>query len=843
MQTQYPSEVTFEEALRRCGTEEIPLHEEMPSQNACDPAAFFGLGQERFFSAIRTGILLEDPYANIYVAGITGPRGFRVVKDAVLAAVKEAAESGARRFSEPRDWCYVYNVLNSRCPMSLSFPRGEGHLFKEVIAVLRIRLEEGIRHAVLRADIRNEEFRLKADKYDWLIKAEKDLTREACASGFLMEGAFVDEPLSDAVRFTILSKRKTKKISKRKTKKSVQAKPMTIKEFDALAADEKEEITRKKFEFAVRAESVMRESDERDSAIMSRVRHLEKEAASARIDEIFIGCERSWFEEASPHAAYIRGLKEYAREQYRIFLEEEGEHGEESEDDDLLAKALEPTEGDPFLPWKVNLFVDNVKMDGVPVIAQNISRLEEFAGYLNSVHILGASRTDHTRMEPGLAARANGGVLVLDVENLLSVPGLWDTVKKYLKNRQVSFETVETLLGYDSPPVRPVPIPLDLKIVLFGDRELFDLIRENDSEFAAFFTIRAEVLPSVERTAAEVAAYGAWLCDVAKKEEESSLSLDGVARLIEYAGRLAGSQERLSTDCESLRGILHEATLCAKKRKRDCIAAADVQESIMTKFWRSNFLQELEQRSIRDQKILVAVSGEVVGQINGLAVAESGGFSFGYPARLTARTNCGTLGVVNIQHKAGLDGELLKKADHTVRALLKARFAKDFPLAVEVHFSFEQSYCEINGDSASVAQYIVMLSSIARVPIRQSIAITGSLDVLGNVQPIGGVNEKIEGFFKVCQKVGALSCKQGVVIPWQNKKDLMLCDEVIAAIRGGKFHVWAARTLDEAIEVLTGREPAEVERKVKEVLRDYSRKAQEFYGNRTPLFEKSGAEE
>ncbi len=842
MPVQYPFEVTPEEALRRCEEESADIPQEMVNRNAIDTESFIGLGQERFFSAIRAGILMEDPYANVYVPGLAGHRGFSVVENAVKTVLEEAAQANVRHFLAPRDWCYVHNFKNSCCPMPVSFPQGEGRVFKEKIAALRTILEKGIRRAMQSKDIRDEHRRHVQERRSWLVQKKEEFEKEARARGFTISDTSDGGTFPDAVGFAVLSRKKRKRSAPARMQKT---------EYNALTDEEKKEITRKELELTALAESIMLAADKKADETVAQINKREKRAVDAVITRAFRAFRGKDFssdrvppvagavaqgESASggqgnePLTAYLRGLKEYARSRHRIFLEKDNE-GSEEDDESSLLKALEPTD-DPFLPWKVNLFVDNAETDGAPLVARSISSIEEFAGNLNTRSFLGGSQTDHTRLEAGFAAQANGGVLILDADDLLAVPGLWDTVKKYVRNQRISFETVETLIGADSPSMRPQPIPLTMRVVLFGSSELLERIAEYDDDFTSFFKIRAEALPFVERTREEVAAYSGWFRGVAKEELQMNLSREGAARLIEHAGRLAGHQERLSTDLESLHDVLDEAALGAKKQERDCITAADVTEAIGAKIWRSDFFREIERQWIRDKKLLVAVSGIVVGQINGLVVFEEGGLTFGAPVRLAARTSCGAIGVVNIQHKAGLDGEFLKKADHTVRGLLKARFAQEHPLALEIYFSFEQAYCEVNGDSASMAQYLVMLSSISGIPLRQSIAITGSLDLLGNVQPIGGVNDKVAGFFRVCERVGELSGEQGVIIPWQNKKELMLPEDVVAAIRAEKFHVWAVATLDEAVRVLTGEEPAEVERKAKEQLLRYFHIAQKFPGSK-----------
>ncbi len=422
---------------------------------------------------------------------------------------------------------------------------------------------------------------------------------------------------------------------------------------------------------------------------------------------------------------------------------------------------------------------------------------------------------------------ANGGYWILDAGDFRMIPYGWQVLKRIIKSRTLAIETPYSLMGYELP-IQPIPIPANIRVILFGDSGLLEWLSHEDPDFNDLFKIRADVKPFVEYSPEQVGAFGDWIDWFTNEEKIISPLKDAVGAIIEHAGRLADHQERLSTDFGALETTIKQAALIARTENADKITRAHVGRALKENFWRSNLPYEYLQEAVKEGTILVLVSGEEIGQINGLYVMARGTISFGSPARITSQVNLGKPEFNNIQYNSGLGGKILGKGGETVIALYKGRYVQDIPDAIEKYISFEQTYNIVDGDSASLAQYVCLLSKIAEVPIQQSIAVTGSLDMHGRVQPIGGVNEKIEGFFDACRVCGELTGEQGVVIPVQNKKHLMLRDDVVKAVNERKFHVWSVETPDEAIKILTGMDPKKFDAKVKKRVRQFANRARVF---------------
>ncbi|MDP3726254.1 MAG: AAA family ATPase, partial [bacterium] len=487
---------------------------------------------------------------------------------------------------------------------------------------------------------------------------------------------------------------------------------------------------------------------------------------------------------------FLNGLRTYVKNIFPMFLQSAESDPEQHQQ---LAKM--------FLPFEVNVYVDNSDVKDVPIIAENITKLSDFVGGTDYVISQGVAYTDHMKIHPGLLARANGGYLVMNADKFLVIPGLFEAFMNALESKKVFAEQSRGLFA--SSHLEPEPITLNVRVILFG--EITRLLHQFPG-FSRLFSTHAHIEPFVERTPLQIAGYRSWILGLVEKEKLRKIAPNAVCNLIEHAGRLAHNQKYLSTDFESLAHVLREAGTIAEQLKAPSIASKHIRRALQERFWRSSFSYEYLQGMVQRGEILIDAKGEYIGQNNALAVHSiSRGIAVGFPTRVTGTASVGKPGLTNVHVLAKMGGNLVQKADQTVEGFLKHKFAREAPLALGVTLSFEQTYGMIDGDSASLVSLFVALSSISQVSLKQ-VGITGSMNLHGKVQPIGGVNEKIEGYFDTCCALGCLDGSQGVIIPWQNKENLMLRFDVVVAIRKGKFNVWPIKTIEEGIEILTGME-------------------------------------
>lgn len=457
-----------------------------------------------------------------------------------------------------------------------------------------------------------------------------------------------------------------------------------------------------------------------------------------------------------------------------------------------------------FRRFRVNVLVDHAGSKGAPVVYEDNPTQPNLVGRAEYAAQLGALVTDFTLIRAGALHRANGGYLVLDALRLLQQPYAWEALKRALRSREIRIETQGQMLSMVSTlSLEPAPIPLELKVALVGDRMLYYLLAASDPDFLELFKVQADFEQQVERTPETVATYARLLATLARRERLLPLEAGAVARLLDEAARIAGDAAKLSTHMRSLSDLLREADHYAAVSGGGAIRAPDVERAIEARRRRAGRVRERVLEEIRDGTILIATDGEVVGEVNGLSVLQLGDFAFGQPSRITAVVRLGRGEVVDIEREVELGGPLHSKGVLILAGFLGSRYAPDRPLTLHASLVFEQSYAGVEGDSASLAELCALISSIGELPLRQALAVTGSVDQHGRVQPVGGVNEKIEAFFDVCAS-RALTGLQGVVIPAPNVRHLMLADDVVAAVRTGKFWVWAVETVDQALELLTG---------------------------------------
>ncbi|MEM7009279.1 MAG: ATP-binding protein, partial [Thermodesulfobacteriota bacterium] len=466
-----------------------------------------------------------------------------------------------------------------------------------------------------------------------------------------------------------------------------------------------------------------------------------------------------------------------------------------------------PQQEPSFTEYKVNVFIDNSNTNGAPVISETHPTYSNLFGSIEKEARFGALVTDFTMIRAGSIAKASGGYIVLDALDLFKYPFVWDSLKKALENEELRIEDVYEQYGFSSTVgIRPEPVKLDIKVIIAGSSQLYQMLYAYDEDFRKLFKAKADFDYIVDRDDEVLSQYACFIKSVCDREGLNRFDRGGVETVIEYSSRIAGDQNKLSVQLGSISKILTEASYWAKvDNNSKAIKRAHVERAIDEKIYRSSMVEDKIQEMIAKGSIMVDTQGLVVGQINGLAVYNMGDYAFGKPSRITCETYMGTEGLINIDRRAKLSGNIHDKGVLILSGYIGTQYAQNKPLSLSASIGFEQSYEMVDGDSASTAELVVLLSSLSDIPIKQSFAITGSVNQKGQIQPIGGVNEKVEGFYQVCKAKG-FTGEQGVIIPHQNVKNLMLNREVVSAIKKKEFHIYPVETVDQAVELLTGKE-------------------------------------
>ena len=510
----------------------------------------------------------------------------------------------------------------------------------------------------------------------------------------------------------------------------------------------------------------------------------------------------------------------------------------------LLSQLKNQQEEDKYSKFKVNVVVKNVPDSGAPIVLLDHPTQGNLVGKVERIQQFGALITDFTLIKGGALHRANGGFLLIDARKLLLQPYSWDSLKRALASKEIKIEAPSEDTSFSTISLDPQPIPLDVKVVMTGDAELYDLLSERDPDFSDYFKVEADFGMIIDRTDENEVEYAKLIGSLTKKKKLRSLNKQAVARVIEYSSRLADDSEKLTAHVSSIGDLLKEADYWARKSKASQIGKNHVDQAIKSQIYRSDRINRAMLEQIDKGTILLDVKGERVGQINGLVVYNFTRNSFGKPTRITTQVRLGRGEFINIEREVAMSGPIHSKGVLILQALIANRFAKRSPLSLSASIVFEQSYGGVDGDSASSTEYYCMLSAIANLPIKQSLAVTGSINQFGEIQPIGGVNEKIEGFFEVC-KYNGLTGKQGVIIPRTNVVNLMLREDVLEAVENGQFSIYAIDDVDDGIELLTGNPAGKadkrgrfpkgtvnymVQQSLEEYYRDYVKFAKETHG-------------
>lgn len=723
------------------------------------------IGQDRALKALSFGLDIKDDGFNLYVAGAPGT--------GKETAVKNFLEDIAKKKDVPYDWCYVNNFQDPYEPKAIKLPPGKGKTFRKDME----RLINEARRVLPEAFESKDYARRKETTVERLDAKRKKLVTELNEKA--MEEGFVIQKTPIGLFIVPV----------------VDGKPVSDQEFVALDKDRKEQIEEKREELKSNLVNTMRQVGELEEKIKEEVKRLDREVARYALGHL-ADILKDKYKDAPLVGKYLEEVEEDILDNLSQFM------GRAKNTPTSLTASL--AREIQFRKYRVNLIIDNSRFKGGPVVIEHNPTYQNLFGRIDKETQFGILSTDFTMIRAGSFHKANGGYLVIPVEELLRNMFSWDGLKRALMNREINIEDAGERLGFiTTKGLRPEPIPLDAKVVLLGSPFIYHLAYSLDKDFRELFKVKADFDTTMERNEENMRSYASFVSTLCKKEKLRHLDLKGVAKIIEYSSRLAEDREKLSTRFADIADIIREANFYAGQGESDRITRDHLNKAIDERIYRSNLIQEKIGEMMERGFILIDTEGETIGQVNGLSVINLGDFSFGRPSRVTASIWMGNEGIIDIEREAKLGGKIHTKGVMILGGYLAEKYAQDNPLSLSARLVFEQSYGEIEGDSASSTELYAILSALSGLPLKAAIAVTGSVNQKGEVQAIGGVNEKIEGFFEVC-KIKGLTGEQGVIMPQSNVQNLMLKEEIVDATRLGKFHIYPVKSIDEGIEILTG---------------------------------------
>lgn len=723
------------------------------------------VGQKRALEAARFGLNISSPGYNLFTMGPTGG-GKRIV-------ISHFLEAEARKKSVPSDWCYVNNFDNPQQPISIKLTPGLACEFREDMKML---IED------LRISIpiifESDEYRARMQKIsDELHQEQESLLRK------ISEDAKSNELLivSSQEGFTVVPVNK-------------KGEAMSTAEYSKLSTNirnKKEELITA---YSQRLSEFLKKIPRLHKVRRKKENETKKEFTFLAIGR-FINDLKDKYKKFAPVINYLDLVQKDIIVNFKDFLKRE---------EDPTENKIISAEKISMSRYEVNVLVDNSKTKGAPIIYEDLPSYSNLICRIDHIAEFGTLFTDFTLIKPGALHKANGGYLMIDVTKILAEPFAWEGLKRALLLQKIIIESPERMSGLLSTvSMDPMPIPLDVKVILIGDRMIYSWLRVVDPDFEDLFKVAVDFDEEVARTPENLQTYAQLIATLAKKNDLLAFHRDAVAHVIDYSTRLAEDTDKLSGSIRNIYDLIREASYCAEQRAVSIVEQQDVKQAITAQTNRLDRLREQAYEQINRHIILISTSGSKIGQINGLSLIEFGSFVFGHPSRISVQVRCGDRHVIDIQREVDLSGPIHSKGVLILSGYLGGKFLKNVPLSLSASLVFEQTYGFIEGDSASAAELCVLLSALAQVPIKQNLAITGSVNQFGEMQAIGGVNEKIEGFFDICCLKG-LTGDQGVIIPSANVKNLMLKEELVQAAKVMKFHVYAVNTIDEAITILTG---------------------------------------
>ncbi len=737
------------------------------------------IGQPRALDAFRFGVEMERSGYNIFVTGLKGPEKNHTIEHILKDLV--------HRNDIPDDLCYVNHFDRLEEPRLIRLPAGRGREFRDDIESLLEHLKTNI--PLL---FESEEYlNMKKDileKYEEQGKRFfKEIGNKVREEGF----SLVEMQVGQIKRPVVMPLFEGNPIHIDQLEAKVEAGDFPREKFD--------KIKTKQNELTEQIDRVFLEMRDLDREVRKKLEEMDRYVFEKSVSESLDSIKSKYSDEKVEH--FLDGMVDDMAKHIEMFKQRVPQN--------QMLPTGQPIEVDLYQPYRVNLFVDNSECRTPPVINEGYPTYRNLFGSIERVvDRTGIWKTDFSRIKPGSFIKANGGYLIINLMDAIMEPGVWPSLKRALKTEKYELQSYDPFFLFTTTGMKPEPIEVDVKVVLVGDLRAYHILYAMDEDMPKIFKVRADFDSVMNRDEEAVSRYASFIR--AKVDEAKLRPFDrtAVAALVEHGVRMAGRREKLSTEFHDITDLLLEADLQARRAETDKVAAEHVQAAIEARIFRSNMIEEKMQEMIDRGTLMIDTDGEAVGQVNGLAVYNLGDYQFGKPSRITATVSMGRAGIINIEREADLSGSTHNKGVLILSGYLREKFAQDKPLTVSASLAFEQSYSGVDGDSASSTEIYALLSSLAQVPLRQDLAVTGSVNQHGEVQPIGGVNWKIEGFFDCC-KMNGLTGKQGVLIPKRNEKDLQLRKDVIEAVEQGKFHIYSVETINQGIELLTGKQAGE----------------------------------
>ena len=726
-----------------------------------------GIGQDRGIKALEFGLQVNVKGYNLYLEGPSGVGKTMYTKNYLNKI--------ASKQRVPHDWCYIYNFQNPNEPIAVDLPAGQGREFKDSMDGFIKEIRKDIQKT-----FNNDDF----EKEKALIKQEFEVKR----------AALLEKLNEDASKYNFEVKAAQNGIYMMPV---VNGKAIEEDEFDKLDDEIKKQYEEKSVIVQEQIMNVIGKIKEIERLSDKKISEWQSNVALLTVN-VHINYLKSKYKRNKKINAFLNDVKQDVLKNIPAFLEDKEKQPPQNGQGPVMAKP------DPCLNYRVNLFVDNSNKNGAPVIMDSNYSYQNIFGALEYENYYGALKTDHTMLKPGLLQQANGGYIMFQAKDLLANPMCYEALKKALRMKEIGIENnVEQRSSMALISLKPEPIPLDLKVILIGNGTIYQTLLAMDSDFRKLFKIKVEFEESAEITKENLNKLAQIVHGFCEAEELPHLDKTAMAKLVEYGSKIAGSHSKVSTRFNDLIQVVGEAATWAKLSRAKVVTGEFIDKALAERIERVKKYDEKYLEMIKQNSLLINTTGAEVGELNGLTVMTIGDYTFGKPAKITVNTYTGKEGIVNIEREVEISGPSHSKGVLILTGYLGEMFAQDIPLCLTASICFEQLYNGVDGDSASSTELYGLLSSLSGIPIKQSIAVTGSVNQKGQIQPIGGVNEKIEGYFQVCKERG-LDGSHGVMIPVQNVDNLQLSDEIIQAVKNKKFHIYSVSTIEEGIEVLTG---------------------------------------
>ncbi len=738
------------------------------------------VGQERAIDAIKFGMGMREHGYNIFIAGPS--------KAGLTYIAKTFIEDQAKQQETPPDWCYVFNFKEQDKPKCLKVSAGRGKMLKkdmnEFIDTLQAKIPE-----VFDSD----DYRAKEGEVHQAFEKKRreyidELSQEAREQGFILQFS--------QVGMVIIPSNK-------------EGEPMTQEDLRHLSEEERHELRAKSDELHEKMKEAIKQIREAENEFKEKHSKLDNEIALFVVGQLMDSYEEKYQDDPQ--------VLEYLKEAQEDILENIDDFKKKPEAAQQVAPGQPagpfpvPPRETNFRKYDVNVLIDNSETEGAPVVIESNPAYPNLFGTIERQAWFGALFTDHTMIKPGSLHKANGGYLVMKALDLLKWFISYEALKRGLRDGEIRIEDLGELYGiFSTRTIRPEPIPLDVKIVLTGDPYIYQLLYSLDDRFQKLFKVKAHMSDQMDRKDDKVIECSRMISRYCKDHKIRHLDNSGVARVLEYSIELTEDRDKLTLELGTITDLLRESNYFAGLDNSELIQRRHVEEAIKKRIYRSNLIEERVKEYITKDIMWVETQGDKVGQVNALSVLMTGDHEFGRPNRVTATVSVGREGTVSIDRESKMSGATHTKGLMILSSLFRERFAQKKPISFTASLCFEQSYGMIDGDSASSTEFYVLISAIGNIPIKQGIAVTGSVSQKGEIQPIGGVNYKIKGFFDICKAKG-LTGEQGVMMPEKNIRNLMLDQEVVDAVAEGKFHIWPVRTVEEGIQVLTGLDAGELQ--------------------------------